>query len=65
MLVVGRIVGGFAIGIASTTVYVTSHGAYDADLIRPFSPMYQAEITAPSIRGRMTSLQQWVRIISV
>jgi len=42
MLVVGRIVGGFSIGIASTTV-----------------PLYQAEITAPAIRGRLTSLQQW------
>lgn len=27
--------------------------------------MYQAEITAPAIRGRMTSLQQWVRISAV
>ncbi|KAF8310974.1 glucose transporter [Clavulina sp. PMI_390] len=42
MLVVGRIIAGSSIGIASTTV-----------------PMYQAEITAPGIRGRMTSLQQW------
>ncbi|KAF9509757.1 hypothetical protein BS47DRAFT_1348803 [Hydnum rufescens UP504] len=42
MLVVGRIIAGFAIGVASTTV-----------------PMYLAEITAPSIRGRLTSLQQW------
>ncbi|KDQ08027.1 hypothetical protein BOTBODRAFT_585605 [Botryobasidium botryosum FD-172 SS1] len=42
MLVVGRIISGFAIGIASSTV-----------------PLYQSEITAPAIRGRMVSLQQW------
>ncbi|KLO06147.1 general substrate transporter [Schizopora paradoxa] len=42
MLVVGRIISGFAVGLASTTV-----------------PLYQAEITAPAIRGRIVSLQQW------
>ncbi|KIJ35233.1 hypothetical protein M422DRAFT_262617 [Sphaerobolus stellatus SS14] len=42
MLVVGRIIGGLAVGIASTTI-----------------PLYQSEITAPAIRGRMVSLQQW------
>lgn len=42
MLVVGRIISGLAVGLASTTV-----------------PLYQAEITAPSIRGRIVSLQQW------
>ena len=42
MLVVGRIVGGLAVGIASAVV-----------------PIYQSEVTAPSIRGRMVSLQQW------
>lgn len=42
MLVVGRVVSGMSVGLASTTV-----------------PLYQAEITAPSIRGRMVSLQQW------
>ncbi|KAJ3785649.1 general substrate transporter [Lentinula aff. detonsa] len=42
MLVVGRIVSGLSIGIASTVV-----------------PIYQSEITAPAIRGRMVSLQQW------
>lgn len=42
MLVVGRIISGLSIGIASSTV-----------------PLYQSEITAPAIRGRMVSLQQW------
>ncbi|KAJ3733246.1 hypothetical protein DFJ43DRAFT_1153612 [Lentinula guzmanii] len=46
MLVVGRIVSGLSIGIASTVV-----------------PIYQSEITAPAIRGRMVSLQQW-RVIN-
>ncbi|KAI0737117.1 general substrate transporter [Daedaleopsis nitida] len=42
MLVVGRIVSGLSVGIASAIV-----------------PLYQSEITAPSIRGRLVSLQQW------
>lgn len=42
MLVVGRIVSGFSVGLSSAVV-----------------PIYQSEITAPSIRGRMVSLQQW------
>lgn len=42
MLIVGRIIAGLSVGIASTTV-----------------PLYQSEITAPAIRGRMVSLQQW------
>lgn len=42
MLIVGRIIAGIAVGIASSTV-----------------PLYQSEITAPAIRGRMVSLQQW------
>lgn len=42
MLVVGRVIAGFAVGMASATV-----------------PLYQGEITAPHIRGRMISLQQW------
>jgi len=42
MLVVGRIISGLAVGLASATV-----------------PLYQAEITAPAIRGRLISLQQW------
>jgi len=42
MLVVGRVVSGLAVGLASATV-----------------PLYQAEITAPAIRGRLISLQQW------
>lgn len=42
MLVVGRIISGLAVGLASTTV-----------------PLYQAEVTAPAIRGRVVSLQQW------
>ncbi|KAG8817557.1 hypothetical protein FRC18_000455 [Serendipita sp. 400] len=42
MLVVGRIIAGMAVGIASATV-----------------PLYQGEITAARIRGRMISLQQW------
>src|ERR1700761_1508648 len=42
MLVVGRVISGLAVGLASTTV-----------------PLYQAEITAPHIRGRLISLQQW------
>ena len=42
MLVVGRIIAGLSVGLASATV-----------------PLYQSEITAPAIRGRMVSLQQW------
>jgi sugar porter (SP) family MFS transporter len=42
MLVVGRIISGLSVGIASATV-----------------PVYQAELTTPSIRGRMISMQQW------
>jgi len=42
MLVVGRIVSGISVGMASAVV-----------------PIYQSEITAPHIRGRMVSLQQW------
>jgi MFS family permease len=42
MLIVGRIVSGISVGIASTTI-----------------PLYQAEITLPSIRGRLVSVQQW------
>jgi MFS family permease len=42
MLVVGRLIGGFAGGLSSTVV-----------------PIYQAEVTAPAIRGRMVSLHQW------
>lgn len=42
MLVVGRIISGLSVGLASAVV-----------------PIYQAEITAPAIRGRIVSLQQW------
>jgi MFS family permease len=42
MLIVGRIISGISVGIASTTI-----------------PLYQAEITLPSIRGRLVSIQQW------
>ena len=42
MLVVGRIISGMSVGLASAVV-----------------PIYQSEITAPAIRGRMVSLQQW------
>ena len=42
MLVVGRIIAGLCVGLASAVV-----------------PIYQSEITAPHIRGRMVSLQQW------
>ena len=42
MLVVGRIISGLCVGLASAVV-----------------PIYQSEITAPHIRGRMVSLQQW------
>jgi MFS family permease len=42
MLVVGRVIAGAAVGIASAVV-----------------PVYQSEVTAPSIRGRMVSMQQW------
>ncbi|KAI5122871.1 hypothetical protein M0805_003323 [Coniferiporia weirii] len=42
MLVVGRVISGLAVGLASATV-----------------PLYQAEITAPSIRGSMIAIQQW------
>lgn len=42
MLVVGRIISGIAVGLASAVV-----------------PLYQSEITAPAIRGRLVSMQQW------
>jgi len=42
MLVVGRILSGLGVGIASAIV-----------------PIYQSEITAPDIRGRLVSMQQW------
>ncbi|KIM59088.1 hypothetical protein SCLCIDRAFT_1218080 [Scleroderma citrinum Foug A] len=42
MLVVGRIVAGISVGLASAVV-----------------PVYQSEISAPSIRGRLVSVQQW------
>ena len=42
MLVVGRIISGISVGLASTTV-----------------PLYQAEVPAPHIRGRIVSVQQW------
>ncbi|KIJ93702.1 hypothetical protein K443DRAFT_12665 [Laccaria amethystina LaAM-08-1] len=42
MLVVGRIISGISVGLASAVV-----------------PIYQSEITAPAIRGRIVSLQQW------
>jgi MFS family permease len=42
MLVVGRVISGLCVGLASSIV-----------------PVYQSEITAPAIRGRMVSLQQW------
>ncbi|KAF9531545.1 general substrate transporter [Crepidotus variabilis] len=42
MLVAGRIVAGFSVGISSAVV-----------------PIYQSEVAAPSIRGRIVSLQQW------
>ncbi|OBZ75357.1 High-affinity glucose transporter [Grifola frondosa] len=42
MLVVGRIISGIAVGIASAIV-----------------PLYQSEVTEPSIRGRLVSMQQW------
>jgi MFS family permease len=42
MLIIGRIICGVSVGIASTTI-----------------PLYQAEITLPSIRGRLVSVQQW------
>ena len=42
MLVVGRIISGISVGLASAVI-----------------PIYQSEITAPAIRGRMISLQQW------
>lgn len=42
MLVVGRIISGLSVGLASAVV-----------------PIYQSEITAPHIRGRLVSLQQW------
>lgn len=42
MLVVGRVIAGIAIGLASAVV-----------------PLYQAEVTAPAIRGRVISLWQW------
>jgi sugar porter (SP) family MFS transporter len=42
MLIVGRIISGISVGLASAVV-----------------PIYQSEITAPAIRGRIISLQQW------
>jgi len=42
MLVVGRIISGISVGLASAVI-----------------PIYQSEITAPAIRGRIISLQQW------
>lgn len=42
MLVAGRIISGYSVGICSATV-----------------PLYQSELTKPSIRGRMVALQQW------
>ncbi|CAK5267723.1 unnamed protein product [Mycena citricolor] len=42
MLVVGRIISGISVGLASSVV-----------------PIYQAEVTAPHLRGRLISLQQW------
>lgn len=42
MLVVGRVISGLAVGLASAVV-----------------PLYQSEITAPAIRGRLVSMQQW------
>ena len=42
MLVVGRVISGIAVGLASTTV-----------------PLYQAEVSAPHIRGRIVAVQQW------
>lgn len=42
MLVVGRIIAGYSVGISSTVV-----------------PVYQSEIAAPAIRGRLVSFQQW------
>jgi MFS family permease len=42
MLIVGRIIGGFSVGIATTII-----------------PLYQAEVTVPSLRGRMISVYEW------
>ncbi|KAH7882351.1 general substrate transporter [Phlebopus sp. FC_14] len=42
MLLVGRVVAGISVGLASAVV-----------------PVYQSEITAPAIRGRLVSMQQW------
>ncbi|KAG6884582.1 hypothetical protein C0993_009829, partial [Termitomyces sp. T159_Od127] len=42
ILVVGRIISGISVGLASAVVHI-----------------YQSEITLPSIRGRIISLQQW------
>ena len=42
MLIVGRIISGISVGLASAAI-----------------PVYQSEITAPAIRGRIISLQQW------
>ena len=47
MLVVGRVISGMSVGLASAVV-----------------PIYQSEITAPAIRGRIVSLQQWYTLIS-
>ncbi|KAF7973558.1 hypothetical protein HWV62_14932 [Athelia sp. TMB] len=42
MLLIGRVISGFSVGLSSAIV-----------------PVYQSEITAPAIRGRIVSLQQW------
>lgn len=42
MLIIGRVISGVSVGIASTII-----------------PLYQSEIAAPSIRGRLVSIQQW------
>ena len=42
MLIVGRVISGISVGLASAVV-----------------PVYQSEITAPYIRGRLVALQQW------
>ena len=47
MLVVGRIISGISVGLASAVI-----------------PIYQSEITAPAIRGRIISLQQWYTLQS-
>jgi MFS family permease len=42
MLIVGRVISGISVGVASSVV-----------------PIYQSEIAAPNIRGRLVSVQQW------